>query len=228
MTLAHHEPQGQHIRKTNDGRFSVFDALQAVGASNPRATWERITTTYREVVAKTDNFKFAGRGQRETPVTSLEGWRSILTVLPGILGDQYRADANQLVTAFLERPLELATAIQQAIPVQPKSQTRLLLESVQAMVQLEERTDGLESRATEIESRQEKLEQRLVRSFCRIKCDLQRFGVRAVVLIGGVLYVPACVSHFRRGDAGQVAKQFLQSPKASSSQNCILGHVGLL
>ena len=83
-------------------------------------------------------------------------------MLPGILGDQYRADANQLVTAFLERPLELATAIQQAIPVQPKSQTRLLLESVQAMVLLEERTDGLESRATEIESRQEKLEQRLL------------------------------------------------------------------
>jgi hypothetical protein len=98
------------IRRTPDGRISVFDALKTAGAINPRVTWKRLTDSYSDVVTGCYNFKFSGRGQRETPVTTAEGWRKILTVLPGVLGDSYRTASNELITAFLERPDEIANA----------------------------------------------------------------------------------------------------------------------
>lgn len=103
-----------HIRRTNDGRISVFDALKACGARSPRETWKRLSESYPHSVAKCDAIKLArsdGKLQAQpTPVTNAEGWRTILTVLPGVIGNKYRAAANELVTAFLERPAELAAA----------------------------------------------------------------------------------------------------------------------
>lgn len=103
---------GTTIRRTQDGRISVFDALKASGAASPRETWKRLSSTYPDIVTKCDNTRFPGRGgaAKATPVTDAEGWRAILTVLPGLIGKQYRAAANELVTKFLEQPELVAAA----------------------------------------------------------------------------------------------------------------------
>ncbi|GGR16504.1 hypothetical protein [Deinococcus ruber] len=104
-------PDVTSIRRTDDGRLSVFDALQVMGATSPRSMWSRLVEAYPEVVSKCDNLKFPGAGQRLTPVTDLVGWRRILTVLPGMMGRQYRAEANDLVDRYLAGDVKLAAEL---------------------------------------------------------------------------------------------------------------------
>lgn len=104
-------PQGTTIRTTEDGRISVFDALETVGAKSPRMTWQRMAEAFPEVVTFCDNLKFPGAGQRLTPVTDAPGWRRILTVLPGLIGRQYRAEANTLVDRYLAGDVTLAAEL---------------------------------------------------------------------------------------------------------------------
>lgn len=96
------------IRRTEDGRISVFDALATLGAKQPRVMWRRLIEAYPEVVTFCNNLKFPGAGQRLTPVTSEAGWRRIQTVLPGMLGKAYRAGANELVDRYLAGDVTLA------------------------------------------------------------------------------------------------------------------------
>lgn len=70
------------IRRTPDGRCSVYDLISVAGGQkNPRQAWERLIERYPEVVPKCDNFKFPGRGQRQTPVTDREGFRKQENIL---------------------------------------------------------------------------------------------------------------------------------------------------
>lgn len=101
-------PQSAKIRQTADGRISVFDALQVMGAVNPRTMWRRLIEAYPEVVTVCDNLKFSGAGQRLTPVTNEAGWRRIVSVLPGMMGRKYRAAANELVDRYLSGDAALA------------------------------------------------------------------------------------------------------------------------
>lgn len=68
---------GTKIRITEDGRVSVFDIIQFVAEKkNPRDAWASIRADFPEVVGKCDNFKFAGRGQRETlSLTQKRHWK---------------------------------------------------------------------------------------------------------------------------------------------------------
>lgn len=61
------------IRVTADGRYSVYDVIRFCGCKGERKVWERLAERYSEVVTFCHNFKFAGKGQRETPVASREG-----------------------------------------------------------------------------------------------------------------------------------------------------------
>ncbi len=82
------------IRVTDDNRFSVFDTIGVIGGKdNPRQCWNDLRTTYPEVVQKTDNLQFPGRGQRLTPVASVENIFYIIGLLPGAVGKAYREDA---------------------------------------------------------------------------------------------------------------------------------------
>lgn len=101
----------QDIRETEDGRRSVFDALKASGAVNPRVTWKRLSAEYPEVVTKCYNLRFEGKGQRETPVVSQEGWEAILIVLPNILGKKFRADLLEQRKRAKAGDVELADSI---------------------------------------------------------------------------------------------------------------------
>jgi hypothetical protein len=97
------------IRKTEDGKISVYDLISVVGdQKSPREVWNRLTEQFPEVVAKCDNLKFKGAGQRNTPVTDKEGALYIIGLLPGAIGKKYRAEAAKLVLQYLEDPEALA------------------------------------------------------------------------------------------------------------------------
>jgi hypothetical protein len=100
------------IRRTPDSRCSVYDLISATGGqTNPRDTWKTLVERHPEVVGKTDNFKFPGRGQRETPVTDREGWAYILGLLPGVMGRKYREEAANLVVRYLDGDIKLAAEV---------------------------------------------------------------------------------------------------------------------
>lgn len=104
-------PDAPAIRRTDDGRISVFDALSVVGATSPRSMWQRLVEAYPEVVSFCDNLKFPGAGQRLTPVTDEAGWRRIVGLLPGMMGRRYRAAANALVDRYLAGDETLAAEL---------------------------------------------------------------------------------------------------------------------
>jgi hypothetical protein len=97
------EYDGNGVRVTEDGRFSVFDVLVAFvrpkqGRSiNPRQILESIRSQYPEVVQIMDKFKFPGKGQRETPVANEEGIYQILMLCPGKRGAEFRKWASQII-----------------------------------------------------------------------------------------------------------------------------------
>lgn len=100
------------IRVTGEGQPSVFDMIRVLGGQkNPRQVWERLIATHPEVVTKTDNLKFPGRGQRLTPVAAAkEDAYYILGLLPGAVGRQYREHAASLFSRFLRDPTAVAAA----------------------------------------------------------------------------------------------------------------------
>lgn len=99
------------VRKTEDGRYSVFDVIQFCGKKNPRATWDRLCETYEEVVAKADSFKFPGRGQQGTPVANRENILYLLGLLPGAIGRAYREEAARVFLEYLDADPKLAVRI---------------------------------------------------------------------------------------------------------------------
>lgn len=103
---------GAEVRLTKDGRISVYDGIVfTTGDTNPRKTWKRLNEQYPEVVAKCYNFKFPGRGQRETPVADLEGFTEILVLLPGRLAARIREEAVRTLIRAMRGDLELVDEI---------------------------------------------------------------------------------------------------------------------
>jgi hypothetical protein len=74
-----------------DMYYSVFDLTKRVTAkNNPRQYWKLIKEGYPEVVKDLYNFQFAGRGQRKTPVATLEKSIEIIFLLPGEIAAKLR------------------------------------------------------------------------------------------------------------------------------------------
>ena len=97
------------IRITPDGQPSVFDMIKTLGGKkNPWDCWRRLIETHPEVVAKCEDFKFKGSGQRETPVArDKESAFYILGLLPGEVGRKYREQSAKLFAKWLEDPAAL-------------------------------------------------------------------------------------------------------------------------
>lgn len=95
------EHKGKSIRMTPDGQFSVYDVLVAFGcypnADTARITFGRICKANPEVSTFCSDFKFPGRGQRETPVTTEEGMYQILMLCPGHRGAEFRQLAAKVL-----------------------------------------------------------------------------------------------------------------------------------
>lgn len=117
------------IRVTDDGRYSVFDVIKFCGKKNPRDAWKALTEGYVEIVGKTDNTSFGGRGgaAKATPVASRENILYIIGLLPGTIGRAYREDAARVFLQFLDASPELAgSVIDRATPEDLKKiETRL-------------------------------------------------------------------------------------------------------
>ena len=100
------EFEGSQIRTTADGRFSVFDVLVAfkVVKDSKRAqeTLKRIQEKHPEVSALCGDFKFPGRGQRETPVTPDKGMYQILMLCHGERGAKFREWAAGIIRERVE------------------------------------------------------------------------------------------------------------------------------
>jgi prophage antirepressor-like protein len=103
-----HEFEDHEIRVVGDGRFSVYDVLVAFleptvrkgqkgSAINPRQLLKTLSERNPEVVHFCDNFKFPGRGQRNTPVTDEEGMYQILMLCPGKRGAEFRKWAAGII-----------------------------------------------------------------------------------------------------------------------------------
>ena len=106
------ELNGAKIRKTDDGRFSVYDLIHVIGGQkNPRDVWKRLQGAHPEVVGKTDNYKFTGKGQKETPVATVENCLYIIGLLPGECGKSYREKAANLVRRYIEGDADLGAEI---------------------------------------------------------------------------------------------------------------------
>ena len=104
-------PDGGTVRKTADGRMSVYDLLKGAGAINPRVTFKRLSDEYPEVVTGIYNLKFTGSGQRLTPTCDAAGWRQIKMVLPGVIGAGFRVAASDFIERALSGDIQAAAAI---------------------------------------------------------------------------------------------------------------------
>jgi hypothetical protein len=109
--ISFQEFSDSEIRVTEDGRVSVFDVIKFCGKKNPRDTWNSLCEGYPEVVGKTDNYKFDGKGQRETPVADRKNILYIIGLLKGTIGKAYREDAANLFVAYSDASPELAGSI---------------------------------------------------------------------------------------------------------------------
>lgn len=108
-------PDGHKIRRSPDGKLSVFDLLKAAGAKNPRDLFTRLSKVYPDTVAKCDSVKLQREDGKKanlpTPVCDEAVWRRIMTVLPGVMGAQYREAANTLVDLFFAADITVAESI---------------------------------------------------------------------------------------------------------------------
>ena len=106
------EDFGEDVRFTPDRKVSVYDAIAfSTGHKNPRDVWNELLERVPEVVGKCDNFKFPGKGQRETPVATLQVFLEILVTLPGRLAAQVREEAVRCLIRVMESDVTLAEEI---------------------------------------------------------------------------------------------------------------------
>ena len=76
------------IRKTDENlpQISVIDVVVAITGqtqSKSAVAFKRLQHDHPEVTANSSDFKFRGRGQRDTPVTDVRGIVEIIMLLPG-------------------------------------------------------------------------------------------------------------------------------------------------
>jgi hypothetical protein len=97
------------VRKTEDGRFSVFDAIGFIAQKkNPHLVWKRLAKQYPEVLTDVTTYKFSGAGQKLTPVANKTAIIEIISLLPGDVGGATRKAAVELLLQYFEAPEELA------------------------------------------------------------------------------------------------------------------------
>ena len=106
----------QQIRKTAESppRVSVYDVLGAITGYTPNNCvnlWQRLSDQFPEVTTQSSNFKFSGRGQRNTPVTDAEGITQIIMLLPGRAAAIARQSAANVVVRYLGGDVSLVREI---------------------------------------------------------------------------------------------------------------------
>ena len=96
----------RRMRRTTEDppRISVFDIIMAITglcATNARHYYQRVMATHPDICTNCTNFRFPGRGQRDTPITGVRGAVEIVMVLPGHRAAQVRRAAAALLVRYL-------------------------------------------------------------------------------------------------------------------------------
>ena len=96
----------RQIRKTAEDppRVSVVDVNGAVTGHSAVVcshTFKTLCEQFPEVRPVTSNFKFGGRGQRDTPVADAPGIAQIVMVLPGRAAANVRKQAASVLVRYL-------------------------------------------------------------------------------------------------------------------------------
>lgn len=96
---------GKTVRVTKEAtpRVSVLDitTIACEQNGNPSLYFARLCDTYPDVRTCSDNFKFPGQGQRDTPVTDARGIVKILMLLPGRKAAAFREKASEVLVRYL-------------------------------------------------------------------------------------------------------------------------------
>ena len=104
------------IRKTKElpPRVSIYDVIAAVtGLTGNHAgkAYRDLAMKYSEVHSIGVNFRFPGRGQRDTPVCEVRGIVEIIMILPGRHAAQVRKQAADLLCRWLGGDLSLVDEV---------------------------------------------------------------------------------------------------------------------
>ena len=86
--------------------MAVYDALQLItgcSAQNCSTVYQRLSDAFPAVLTNISNFKFPGRGQRDTPVIDAHGIVEIIMVLPGRAAARVRRAAADVMVRYLGR-----------------------------------------------------------------------------------------------------------------------------
>ena len=104
------------IRKTDEtpARISVIDVIQAITdmtKSNAGHYFDRIKDAHPEVCTNCTNFRFSGRGQRDTAITDVKGIVEIIMLLPGKHAARVRRQSAELLCRYLGGDLALVDEV---------------------------------------------------------------------------------------------------------------------
>lgn len=99
------------IRVTPDGRYSVYDVIRFCGKKSQHEVWKRLTAQFPELLTYCEQYKFPGPGRSGSPVTGREGILQVIGLLPGAIGQSYRAEAAKVFLQFLDASPELAESV---------------------------------------------------------------------------------------------------------------------
>jgi hypothetical protein len=101
------ELSGSKIRRTEDGRYSIYDLIRVAGEKkSEREVWKRMCEAHLECVAKCDSEELGtGKAKKSTPVATVENCLYILGLLPGVCGKTYRETAAGLILVMLRELL---------------------------------------------------------------------------------------------------------------------------
>lgn len=104
-----------NIRKTDEtpARVSVIDVAVAFGGGSQHdaaRTLRRISEQYPEVGPNWPLYKFAGRRQRDTPITDIKGIVELVFLLPGRHAARVRRQAAELLCRHLSGAIALGIA----------------------------------------------------------------------------------------------------------------------
>ena len=116
----------QKIRTTENLDISLFDMIMAVTGKNNNDAGEAFRTVCKrhpEVQEKILNFKFPGRGQRDTPVANLATMVEIIMLLPGSTAATVRVEASKLLVRYLGGDLKLVDEVRTLRHVQEQLTT---------------------------------------------------------------------------------------------------------
>ena len=98
------EFENKKIRKTSETpqRVSVLDLIAAItDDKNYRVIFKRLKERYSEVVTICNDFKFAGSGQKDTPVTNARGAVVIMNLLSGEKAAKFRLASADIIVRYL-------------------------------------------------------------------------------------------------------------------------------